>query len=52
MGKPGGDRAPRPVPPGNSATMQEVCHEGPWTRPCRVGYHLARQGGPPGPKGI
>ena len=29
MGKPGGDRAPSPLNPGDSATRQEVCHEGP-----------------------
>ena len=29
MEKPGRDRAPSPVNPGDSATRQEVCHEGP-----------------------
>ena len=29
MGKPGRDRAPSPVNPGDSATRQESCHEGP-----------------------
>ena len=32
MGKPGRDGAPSPVNPGDSATRQEVCHEGPPTR--------------------
>ena len=32
MGKPGRDRAPSPVNPGDSATRQEVCFEGPPTR--------------------
>ena len=31
MEKPGRDRAPSPVDPGDSATKQEVCHEGPPT---------------------
>ena len=52
MGKPGRDRAPSPVNPGDSATRQEVCHEGPPTRSRWGGYHLARPGGPPGPKGV
>ena len=45
MGKPGRDRAPSPVNPGGSATRQEMCLEGPPTRTCRGGYHLARPGG-------
>ena len=52
MGKPGRDRAPSPVNPGDSATRQEVCHKGPPTRSRWGGYHLARPGGPPGPKGV
>ena len=52
MGKPGRDRAPSPVNPGDSATRQEVCHEGPPTRSRWGGYHLARPGGPPEPKNI
>ena len=41
-----------PREPGDSATRQEVCHEGPPTRSRWGGYHLARPGGPPGPKGV
>ena len=52
MGKPGRDRAPSPVNPGDSATRQEVCHEGPPTRSRWGGYHLARPAGPPGLKGV
>ena len=52
MGKPGRDRAPSPVNPEDSATRQEVCHEGPPTRSWWGGYHLARPGGPPGRKGV
>ena len=52
MGKPGRDRAPSPVNPGDSATKQEVCHEGPPTRSRWGGYHLARPGGCPGMKDI
>ena len=52
MGKPGRDGAPSPVNPGDSATRQEVCHEGPPTRSRWGGYHLARRGGPPGLKGV
>ena len=52
MGNPGSDRAPRSVNPGDSATRQEVCHEGPPTRTQWGGYHLARAGGPPGWKGV
>ena len=50
MGKPGRDRAPSPVNPGDSATRQEVCYEGPPTRSRWGGYHLARRGGPLGLK--
>ena len=50
MGKPGRDRVPSPVNPRDSATLQEVCHEGPRTRSWWGRYHLARPGGPPGPK--
>ena len=50
MGKPGRDRAPSPVNPRDSATKQEVCHEGPPTRPQWAGYHLAPPGGPWEPK--
>ena len=52
MGKPGGDRAPSPVNPGDSANRQKVCHERRPTRSWWGGYHLARPGGPPGPKGV
>ena len=52
MGKPGRDRAPSPVNPGDFATRQEVCPEGPPTRTRWGGYHLARPGGPPVPKGV
>ena len=52
MGKPGRDRAPSPVNPGDSATRQEVCQEGPPTRSQWGGYHLARPGGPPVPQGV
>ena len=51
MGKPGRDRASSPVNPGESATGQEVCHEGPSTRSWWGGYHPARPGGPPGAEG-
>ena len=52
MGKPGRDVAPSSVNPGDSATRQEVHLGGPPTRTRWGGYHLARPGGPPGPKGI
>ena len=39
MGKAGRDRAPSPVNPEDSATKQEVCPEGPPTRP-RGGGHI------------
>ena len=52
MGKPGRDRARSPVNPGDSATRQEVCHEGPATRFQSGGYHLARPGGPLETKGV
>ena len=48
MGKPGRDRAPGPVKPGDSATRQEVRHDGPPTRFRWGGYHLARPVGPQG----
>ena len=51
MGKPGRDGAPSPVNAGDSATRQ-VRRDGPPTRSRRGGYHLARPGGPPGPKGV
>ena len=50
MGKPGRDGAESPVNPGDSATRQEVRHEGPPTRTRWGGYHLARPGGPSGRK--
>ena len=50
MGKPGRDRALSPMNLGDSATMQEVCHEGPPTRSRWGRYYLARPGGRPGPK--
>ena len=40
------------VNPGDSATRQEVCHEGPPTRSPWGGYHLAGPGGPQGPKNV
>ena len=46
MGKPGSDRAPSPVNPGDCATGQDVCHEGPPTRSRWGGYHQARPGDP------
>ena len=49
-GEAGRDRVPSPVNQGDSATRQDVCHEGPPTRSWREGYHLAPPGGPPGPK--
>ena len=52
MGKPGRDEAPSSVNPGDSATRQEVHLGGPPTRTRLGGYHLARPGGPPGPKGV
>ena len=51
-GKPGKDGAPSSVNPGDSATRQEVRLGGPPTRTRLGGYHLARPGGPPGPKGV
>ena len=51
-GKPGTDGAPSPVNLGDSATRQEVRLGGPPTRTRWGGYHLARPGGPPGPKGV
>ena len=51
-GKPERDRAPSPVNPGDSATRQEVCHEGPPTMSRWGGYHLAQPDGPPGPKNV
>ena len=50
--KPGKDGAPSSVNPGDSATRQEVRLGGPPTRTRWGGYHLARPGGPPGPKGV
>ena len=44
--------APSSVNPGDSATRQEVRLGGPPTRTRWGGYHLARPGGPPGPKGV
>ena len=52
MGKPGRDRAPSPVDPGDSATRQEVCHEGPPTTSRWGGNHLAQPGSPPGSKNV
>ena len=43
MGKPGRDRAPSLVNPGDSACRQTVCHEGPPTRSRWGGYHLFDQ---------
>ena len=37
---------------GDSATRQGMCHEGHSTRSWWGRYHLARAGGPPGPKGV
>ena len=51
MGKPGRDGALSPVNPGDSAT-REVLLGGPPNRTRWGGYYLARQGGPPGPKGV
>ena len=51
-GKPGKDGAPSSVNPGDSATRQEVCLQGPPTRTRWGAYHLARPGGPPGQKGV
>ena len=52
MGKPGRDRAPNPVNPGDSATRQEAWFEKPPTRRRWGAYYLARPGSPPGPKGV
>ena len=52
MGTPGKDGAPSSVNPGVSTTRQEVRLGGPPTRTRWGGYHLARPGGPPGPKGV
>ena len=51
-GTPGKDGAPSSVNPGDSATRQEVRLRGPPTRARWGGYHLARPGGPSGPKGV
>ena len=51
-GEAGEGQGSEPSEPGNSATRQEVCHEWPPTRSRWGGYHLARQGGPPGPKDV
>ena len=51
-GKAGEGRRSEPCEPGGSATRQEVRQEGPPTRTRWGGYHLARPGGPPVPKGI
>ena len=51
-GEAGERQAPSPVNTGDSATSQEVCHEGLPTRTQWEGYHLARPGAPPGPKGV
>ena len=45
-------RGSEPCEPGDSATRQEVRLGGPPTRTRWGGYHLARPGGPPGPKGV
>ena len=45
-------RGSEPCEPGNSATRQEVRLGGPSTRTRWGGYHLARPGGPPWPKGV
>ena len=50
MEKPGRDRAPSPLDPGDSATRQEVYHERPPVRSWWGGYHLARPRHPRGPK--
>ena len=52
MGTPGKDGAPSSVNPGDSATKQEVRLGGPPSRTRWGGYHLARPGGPLGPKGV
>ena len=52
MGNPGRDKASSPVNPGDSATRQKVCFEGPPTRPRWGAYYLARPGSPPVPKGV
>ena len=52
MGKPGRDGAPSSVNPEDFATRQEVRLGGPPTRSRWEGYHLARPGGPLGPKGV
>ena len=52
MGKPGRDGAPSSVNLGDSATRQGVRLGGPPTKTRQGGYHLARPGGPPGPKGV
>ena len=47
-GEAGRDGGPSPVNPGDSATRQEVRHEGLPIRSRWGGYHLARPGGPSG----
>ena len=51
-GEAGEGRAPSSVNPGDFATRQEVRLGGPPTRTRWGGSHLARPGGPPGPKGV
>ena len=48
MGKPGRDRAPSSVTPGDSATRQEVCHGGPSTRSQSGGISPGPTRWPPG----
>ena len=50
-GSRGGKGLRAPVNPGDFATRQEVCHEGPPTRPRWGRYHVARPAGLPGLKG-
>ena len=52
MKKPARKRAPSPVNPVDSATKQEVCHEGSPTRPRWGAYHLAPAGASLGQKGV
>ena len=51
-GEAGEGRDSEPCEPQDSATMQEVLLGEPPTRTWWGGYHLARPGGPPVPKGV
>ena len=51
-GEAGEGRGSEPCEPEDSAIRQEVRLGGPPTKTRWGGYHLARPGGPPGPKSV